>query len=161
MEKAALLNSLPQVGKVEWIGLRPSSAEEMQVVASVEVNLEEGLIGDRYAGKSKKRQVTLIQKEHLEAVTSLLGKEVLPAATRRNVLISGINLLAFKDRQFKIGAVVLEMTGLCHPCSKMERNLGPGGYNAMRGHGGITAKVIKAGKIEVGQPVVLNQGDTD
>lgn len=155
MEKAVLLNSLPQVGKVEWIGLRPSSKEEMQVVSSVEVSLDEGLFGDRYASKSKKRQVTLIQKEHLDAVSSLLGKAVTPASCRRNILISGINLLAFKDRQFKIGEVVLEMTGLCHPCSKMERNLGPGAYNAMRGHGGITARVIKAGEIRVGEPVVL------
>lgn len=155
MEKEALLNSLPQVGKLEWIGLRPSSAEEMLVVPSVEVTMEAGLVGDRYAGKSKKRQVTLIQKEHLEAVSSLLGKSVEPDLCRRNLLVSGINLLAFKDRQFKIGAVVLEMTGLCHPCSKMERNLGPGGYNAMRGHGGITARVVKGGTIELGQPVVL------
>ncbi|GAB5551474.1 MAG: MOSC domain-containing protein [Saprospiraceae bacterium] len=157
MEKTALLNSLPQVGKIEWIGLRPSSKEEMQVVSSVEVSLEEGLVGDRYASKSKKRQVTLIQKEHLEAVSSLLDKAVTPSSCRRNILISGINLLAFKDRQFKIGEVILEMTGLCHPCSKMERNLGPGGYNAMRGHGGITARVIKAGIIELGQSVILRK----
>ena len=157
MEKTALLNSLPQVGKIEWIGLRPSSKEEMQVVSSVEVSLEEGLVGDRYASKSKKRQVTLIQKEHLEAVSGLLDKAVTPSSCRRNILISGINLLAFKDRQFKIGEVILEMTGLCHPCSKMERNLGPGGYNAMRGHGGITARVIKAGIIELGQSVILRK----
>lgn len=157
MEKAALLDSLPQVGKVEWIGLRPSSAEEMQVVEAAEISVEEGLLGDRYAGKSKKRQVTLIQKEHLVAVSSILGKTVDPADTRRNILVSGINLLAFKDRQFKIGDVVLEMTGFCHPCSKMERNLGPGGYNAMRGHGGITAKVILGGRVEVGQAVTLLQ----
>lgn len=155
MEKETLLNSLPQVGKVEWIGLRPSSTEDMKVVPSVEVSLEVGLEGDRYTGKSKKRQVTLIQKEHLEAVSSLLGKEVAPISCRRNILVSGINLLAFKDRQFKIGEVILEMTGFCYPCSKMERNLGPGGYNAMRGHGGITARVVQAGKIEVGASVVL------
>jgi len=72
--------------------------------------------------------------------------EVKPGLVRRNIVVSGLNLLALKNRRFKIGEeVVLEMTGLCHPCSRMEENLGSGGYNAMRGHGGITARVIKGG----------------
>jgi MOSC domain-containing protein YiiM len=73
---------------------------------------------------------------------------------RRNLLISGINLLALKDRPFRIGAVLLEGTGLCHPCSRMEAVLGPGGYNAMRGHGGITARVLESGELHVDDALV-------
>jgi len=68
-------------------------------------------------------------------------------------VVSGLNLLALKGKQFRIGNVVLEYTGLCHPCSKMETALGPGGYNAMRGHGGITTRVVEAGDITVGDDV--------
>jgi MOSC domain-containing protein YiiM len=67
----------------------------------------------------------------------------------------GINLLAFKDKQFRIGEVLLEYTGECHPCSRMEENLGPGGYNAVRGHGGITAQILKGGGIRIGDLVQI------
>jgi MOSC domain-containing protein YiiM len=72
---------------------------------------------------------------------------------RRNIVVSGINLLALKDKQFRVGGAVLAFSGLCHPCSKMERELGPGGYNAMRGHGGITARVVSAGSVSLGDPL--------
>lgn len=144
-----LLNTLPQIGNVEWIGLRRIKREDLDLVEEVEASTESGLIGDRYSGKNGKRHVTLIQKEHLTAVGSMLQQEAIdPNLLRRNIVVSGINLLALKDKQFQIGEAILEMTGLCHPCSRMEENLGVGGYNAMRGHGGITARVIKSGIIK-------------
>jgi len=58
--------------------------------------------------------------------------------------------LALKNKSFRLGEAVLEFTVLCHPCSRMKENLGVGGYNAMRGHGGITARVISPGKVQIG-----------
>ncbi len=114
-----------------------------------------GLAGDHYASKSNgKRQVTLIQAEHLEAVAKILGKpEVRADWVRRNLLVSGINLYALHDRKFRIGAVLLEGSGPCDPCSRMEEVLGIGGYNAMRGHGGITARVLEGGSFGLGADV--------
>jgi MOSC domain-containing protein YiiM len=151
-----LKNILPQKGKVEWIGIRPEKRAELNSVQNVQVDLQNGLVGDHYGKAGGNRQVTLIQAEHLQTVSHILQKEAIdPHLTRRNIVVSGINLLAFKDQQFQVGDVVLEMTGLCHPCSRMEENLGPGGYNAMRGHGGITAKVVQEGTIRVGDEVGL------
>ena len=54
---------------------------------------------------------------------------------RRNLVVSGINLLALKDRRFRVGTALLEGSGECAPCSRMEVVLGPSGYNAVHGHG--------------------------
>ncbi len=152
-----LFDIMPQTGTVEWIGLRPGKKADLIEVENANVKLSKGLEGDHYSGNNGKREVTLIQKEHLNSVASILKKDKInPSLTRRNIVISGINLKALKDQRFAIGAeVVLETTGMCRPCSRMEENLGPGGYNAMRGHGGITTKVIKEGIIKKGDTVKL------
>lgn len=152
----SILNILPQVGRLEWIGLRPARLRDILTVNEVEVVAERGLVGDhRFDGRrGSKRQVTLIQFEHLSAVAGILHRADLPPElVRRNLVVSGINLLALKGKLFQVGDVLLEYSGPCEPCSRMEGVLGPGGYNAMRGHGGITAKVLEGGIIRVGDAV--------
>ncbi|MET0076539.1 MAG: MOSC domain-containing protein [Candidatus Thiodiazotropha lotti] len=136
--------------------MRPARGEPMRSLQSVMVELGKGLIGDRFKGRAESaRQVTLIQYEHLPVIAGCLHrKELLPELLRRNIVVSGINLLALKDKRFQVGEAVLEFRGLCHPCSKMEKALGEGGYNAMRGHGGIVASVIQAGKVNLKDKVV-------
>lgn len=150
-----LLNTLPQSGRVEWIGIRPARDQAMLVLDRVMVSPGKGLEGDRFSGReTSKRQVTLIQHEHLGVIASCLHLEAIgPEVFRRNLVVSGLNLLALKDKTFRVGDVVLEYTGLCHPCSKMERALGPGAYNAMRGHGGITTRVVEGGELALGSLV--------
>jgi MOSC domain-containing protein YiiM len=145
-----------QSGRVLWIGVRPGRREPMLVLDAVQAIAGRGLEGDRYRpGDRGARQVTLIQAEHLAVVGALLDRPAPdPTVVRRNILVAGINLLALKDARFRIGDVLLEGSGLCHPCSRMEEALGQGGYNAMRGHGGINARILEGGTICVGGQVV-------
>ena len=153
-----LFTVFPRPGRVDWIGIRPERREPVSAVQSVDVSETEGLIGDHYSGQSGSRHVTLIQAEHLPVVATLTGRDTLdPALVRRNIVVSGLNLLALKDHTLQIGDALLQITGQCHPCSKMETALGPGGYNAMRGHGGLTAKVIRGGTLTVGDEVTVLQ----
>ena len=154
-EMAKMMATLPRAGRLDWIGLRPARDVPMQEVDEAEVIAVTGLIGDRYAGGSGKRGVTLIQAEHLSAIAALSGHAtVAPMILRRNFVVSGVPLIALKNRRFRIGNVLLEGTGECDPCTRMEAALGPGGFNAMRGHGGLTARVIEGGSIRVGDSVV-------
>jgi MOSC domain-containing protein YiiM len=155
MEYQDLLTHIPQRGRVRWIGVRPEQREPVTVLSSVEADLEQGLVGERFnGGTSKKRQVTLIQYEHLQVMADILGREAVdPGLLRRNIVVSGINLQSLKQQYFQIGSSVLFGTGDCAPCRQMEENLGDGGYSAMRGHGGITAKIHRAGRIAVGDEV--------
>lgn len=151
-----LLSTLPQQGELCWIGLRPERRASMLSVDSVSASPERGLEGDRYQGRTGKRQVTLMQEEHLSVIASCSGQlRVTAEDLRRNLLVRGINLLALKNRVITVGDVELEVTGLCHPCSRMEETLGAGGYNAVRGHGGVTARVLAGGRLRVGDKVAL------
>ncbi len=152
-----LMTQFPRGGRVRWIGLRPARDVDMLPVESVEAVAGKGLDGDRYMSNngSGKRGITLIQAEHLPAIASLSGHDAVPPALlRRNLVVSGIPLIAFKGRRFRIGEVLLEGTDSCDPCSRMEAALGPGGYNAMRGHGGLCARILEGGTLHVGDEVV-------
>ncbi|MFC3608704.1 MOSC domain-containing protein [Stutzerimonas tarimensis] len=157
---AALLAAPVRPGRLMWIGLRPARGAPMQAVQRVRALTAQGLEGDRYRTSSNgKRQVTLIQAEDLAAIASYLGRdEVLAGEVRRNLLTRGINLLALKGKRFRVGEALLEYSGECHPCSKMETLFGTGGYNAMRGHGGITARILEDGLICLGDAVEVLPG---
>lgn len=148
---------MPQVGTITWIGIRSQKKSVLETPDEVLTIAGKGLEGDHYSGKSGKRSVTLIHQGHLNTVSDILGKKVDPQDTRRNIVVEGINLLALTDQEFSIGSeVILKGTGHCHPCSRMETNLGPGGYNAMRGHGGLTARIIRGGTIRIGDKIKLS-----
>lgn len=149
-----LMTQFPRAGTVRWIGLRPARDVPMRAVDSAEAVAGKGLHGDRYGSSSGKRGVTLIQAEHLPAIAALAGLAVVgPAILRRNLVVAGLPLIALKGRRFRIGEVLCEGTAPCDPCSRMELALGAGGYNAMRGHGGLCARILQGGTLRVGDAV--------
>ena len=143
---------------IEWIGIRPRRREPLVAVSGAEAVAEMGLRGDHRMGKTpgSGRQVTLISREFVTQIEQHLGKSGLdPALLRRNIVVSGINLNALRRQQFWLGGALFEATQLCHPCARMEAELGPGGVVAMMGYGGLCAKVLQTGQIAIGDSLRL------
>ncbi len=121
-------------------------------VALQDLGLEGDHRCDKTAGSS--RQLTIISTEYIQQIEHFCDRHAIaPGLLRRNLVVSGINLGALRHQQLAVGEAVLETTALCHPCSRMEAALGPGGFAAMLGHGGLCAKIVKGGRIAIGDAV--------
>lgn len=149
-----------RTGRVEQIFVRPGRRVACRRVVQAQAIAGQGLDGDRSRGGT--RQLSLIQHEHLAVIAALLGLGTLdPIVLRRNLVISGINLVALKPLKrdqvvnVRIGDAIIQIGSPCAPCSRMEEALGPGGYNALRGHGGVLASIIVSGMIREGSEVAV------
>lgn len=142
-----------KAGRVEWIGVRPKKGAPMETVDEVVAIAGRGLEGDRAAAREgHNRQVTLIQAEHLVVIAKLAGvRKVEPARLRRNVVVSGINLVSLLKKKFRVGDLALVGTGAADPCFQMEDL-----EAAMAGMGGITARILAGGTMRVGDRVTLD-----
>lgn len=153
------LNAPPHVtGRVEAIVVRGAPRDPARRIESTTALAGIGLADDRLGKKGQAelstRQVTLVQAEHLPVIAQLARVDAVdPVRLRRNLVVSGINLLALRNAKIRVGEAVLEIVGPCAPCSRMEEEIGPGAYAAMRGHGGMTARVITGGAIRAGDAV--------
>ncbi|MFO6466041.1 MOSC domain-containing protein [Jannaschia sp. KMU-145] len=145
-----LMDAHHHSGRLDWIGLRPARRADMTEVDAVDI-AEAGPVGDH--ARPGKRAVTLIQAEHLPVIASLSRTDAGPDALRRNLVVSGLNLATLRGRDLRIGTAVLHVSGPCAPCSRMEETLGPGGYQAVRHHGGWCASVVSPGRIARGDAV--------
>lgn len=145
-------------GQLAWIGLRPGHKQPMLAVDSAVALQNLGLEGDHRSNKTagSGRQITIISSEYIQQIEHFTGlQHIAPAALRRNLVVSGINLGALRHQQFTVGEALLEANALCDPCSRMESALGPGGFAAMLGHGGLCAKIICGGRVAIGDAVTL------
>jgi MOSC domain-containing protein YiiM len=148
-------------GRVEAIVVRGAPRDRArlieQTMALAGIGLADDRLGQRGEAELSTRQVTLIQLEHLPLIAAFARSGPIdPVDLRRNLVVSGINLLTLKNAKVRVGAALIEIVGPCAPCSRMEEVIGPGGYAAMRGHGGMTARILEGGAVRVGDVVSVS-----
>jgi MOSC domain-containing protein YiiM len=120
-----------------------------------------GLDGDRYQlrrGSFSRwpgdgRAVSLIAAEAIEAISAETGLDLSNGRSRRNVVTRGVDLATLNGKKFRIGRAVFRGTRLCTPCKYLNRLVGPGAFDALKGRGGLRADILESGVIRVGDEV--------
>ena len=97
-------------------------------VPNVECVAGRGLRGDRYFDhrENYKGQATFFSAEVFEKLCTHFGIKDKPAGVlRRNVIVSGIDLLSLIGREFEIQGIRFRGTEHCAPCEWMETAFAP------------------------------------
>ena len=119
-----------------------ASRAPLVAVPSVNAVVEAGLEGDRK--RSSRRQVLLMEQETLDEFG------LAPGAVREQVTVRGIELAKLvPGSRIRVGSAVLEVGGLCAPCTRMDE-VKPGLRKAIDGRRGRFVRVIEAGSFAVG-----------
>ena len=154
---------LVMAGIVEGIFLAPEAGAQMKSVQAVNALEGCGLKGDRYCAGTghwsrfgRVCEVTFIAGEDLDYIEREAGVGVKNGEHRRNVVTRGISLKALRrGERFRVGEVAFEYRGLRSVCQYIERLTEPGMTQALKGRGGICARVIENGKLRVDDEIDL------
>ena len=143
-------------GVVEEIFVTGEGSAAMESVEEIRTVEGCGIEGDRYCEGTgfwtpygDVCQVTLVEGEDLDYIQNKLGIRVKDGEHRRNVVTRGIRLKDLRRKRFRIGETVLEYDRPRPPCRHVQDLSEPGMTRALKGRGGICARVIEAGRIRI------------
>ncbi len=142
---------------VSHIFIAPQRGAPMRSLSSVRALADCGLDGDRYSiaknRKSPDYQLTLIEREQIEAFDTASGLPLTADQPRRNLVTVGVDLNALCGRRFVVGEVELEGLELCEPCSLFARRTYRETLEFFVHKGGLRARILTSGLIRVGDSV--------
>ncbi len=148
-------------GILKGIARHAFSRGPIELVQTVRVTVETGLDGD-FRGALKpgrnKRQVSLMEVGDWAQAMTLIGHELPWWERRANLLVEGFDLPQTPGSRIRVGAVLLEITKECDPCSRME-TIAEGLRAALTPdwRGGALAQVVEGGTIAIGDTIELEQ----
>lgn len=130
-------------------GKEPGS-NPMIELDSVECEAGKGIIGDRFHNYKEdyKGQITFFSLEvYKDICTNFKLTNVSPSVFRRNVITSGVDLNSLINKKFNIQGIDFLGTQEAAPCYWMNGVVAEGAENAMKGRGGLRAKILTSGRL--------------
>jgi MOSC domain-containing protein YiiM len=142
------------MSSIKSIIIRPERRAIPIRISEAKINTT-GIVGDHYAKTDGNRQVTIIAEDQLAEMTGIIGFHGdAHMACRRNIMVESLPKENLKGKYIAFGKdVILEITGYCTPCSRMEENFGKGAIDAFSQRAGWVARVISEGSISTGDIV--------
>lgn len=139
-------------GSVVYLFRKPAHRAPMQPAEHVDAVSGKGIRGDVSYGRTQ-RQVLLISEDTLEQF------DIRPGQVRENIVTRGLQLSEISEsEQLEIGKAMLEVTGDCTPCDRIDE-IRPGLSADIAGNRGILARVIRSGKIAVGDSISVSHSE--
>jgi MOSC domain-containing protein YiiM len=120
----------------------------IEEVEEIECVVGRGIRGDRFFDYKSdyKGQVTFFSSEVFADVCRAVGAGAKsPGAARRNVVTEGIDLNSLIGQRFTVQGVEFEGVCECSPCYWMNRAIAPGAEEALKGRGGLRARILTSG----------------
>ena len=151
-DSAAVDDNASTPGRLEAIWVKRARGGKMDAAQQVTLAAKKGIVGNADWGGW--RQVTIMEKEVWESVTSSLGVTLDPSTRRANLMVSGIELAHSRDKVISIGIVRVKIVNETAPCNLMDE-VYPGLEDALKSEwsGGAFGYVIDDGEITVGDDV--------
>jgi MOSC domain-containing protein YiiM len=144
-------------GTVEGIFVTADSGGEIRRRETVDAVAGRGLRGDRYFTERTTdagNDVTLIERETIEAIRRESDIDLAPGEHRRNLETSGVALNHLVEKRFRVGEAVCRGVELCEPCSYLQKMTEQGVLRALLHRGGLRAEIVETGAIRAGDVVV-------
>lgn len=150
------------MSRVAEILISKSPSAAMAPQESAQAIPGKGLQGDRYfsgAGtftpnpQKPDYELTLIEKEKIDAFASESGLPFTSHHSRRNIVTEGVDLNALAGKEFMIGAVLIRGIRLCEPCGQLAKTTFPETLTGLVHKAGLRAQILTEGTIRVGDKI--------